>query len=347
MSDSYFDEGGPFHLKRSGPDEITMRLPVDRDSTGMIARECTDNDCAPGYFKVKPGTGITSEQETAYCPYCRRSASPSDFLTAAQLQYAKDAVFSEVAVAFDRAIQQGLGLGPSGKKSYGNTVSLSYKPGGRPHVARPVEEELRRDICCPHCTLEHAVFGLATWCPDCGGDVFHVHLDAELEVIRKILAAVETRRETLGSRVAGRDVENALEDTVSVFEAVLKTIAKRQLILAGKTVEEADGFLEKTVRSQFQSPRAAADIWSKQLGLELFSGVPAEQIAALTDTFEKRHPITHNLGIVDRKYLQKAASGGLVGRDVRVSAGEVEAAIVVVSDALLKLYARLFKADKT
>jgi hypothetical protein len=59
-------------------------------------------------------------------------------------------------------------------------------------------------------------------------------------------------------------------------------------------------------------------------------------------TFEKRHPITHNLGIVDRKYLARVESGELHGREIRVSVTEVEAAIEATSTVLTTLYRRLF-----
>jgi hypothetical protein len=36
-------------------------------------------------------------------------------------------------------------------------------------------------------------------------------------------------QEKLGPRIAGRDIENALEDTVSVFEAVMKIITRKYL----------------------------------------------------------------------------------------------------------------------
>ena len=345
MSDSYFQDGGPFDLKHSGQDEITMSVPIPTDSYGMLARECTDETCIPGYFKVKPGTGIVGEQQVAHCPYCRRGAPPTDFLTKAQRQYATDALMSEAVVAVDRMIKGALDLGPTGRRSFGGgmlSMELAYKSGGRPEVSRPVEEELRRDVRCPHCTLEHAVFGLATWCPDCGRDVFEQHLDAEFEVARRILAAVEERRLTLGPRVAARDIENALEDTVSVFEAVLKFLVRRHLVAAGRATEEVDKLLEKTIRSQFQNPELASRLWLDHLGLSLFDEVTPNVVATLSRTFAKRHPITHNLGVVDRKYLERVESGELHGREVRVSVAEVEAAIESTATVLTTVYRRLF-----
>ena len=96
---------------------------------------------------------------------------------------------------------------------------------------------------------------------------------------RRILAAVEDRRSALGPRVAARDIENALEDTVSVFEAVLKSIARRHLVDAGRTSEEVEKLLDKTIRSQFQNPDLASRLWLEHLGLSLFDAVPAEVVA--------------------------------------------------------------------
>ncbi len=345
MNDSFFEEGGAFDLTHTGPDELTMKLPIPSDSYGMIARECTESSCAPGYFKVKPGTGIVGGQEVAYCPYCRRPAPPSDFLTKAQRQYAIDAVTSEAVGAVDRMFQKALGLGSDGRKTLGGgmiSIELAYKSGGRRDVPRPVEQELRRDVRCPKCTLEHAVFGLAVWCPDCGNDVFEVHLEAELQVARRILAAADERRSTLGPRVAARDIENALEDTVSAFEAVLKSFVRRHFATGGKASEEADRFLERVVRSQFQNPSVAAQLLRQHLAIELFADVRDDLVESMTQTFAKRHPITHNLGVIDRQYLERVQSGELQGREVRVSVAEVEAAIDASSEVLVKLYRRMF-----
>jgi hypothetical protein len=62
----------------------------------------------------------------------------------------------------------------------------------------------------------------------------------------------------------------------------------------------------------------------------------------LSRTFAKRHPITHNLGVVDRKYLERVESGKLHGREVRVSVAEVEAAIESTATVLTTVYRRRF-----
>ena len=171
MSEKLFREGGPHRIKRTGSDEYAMNVTLPKDTDGRIARECPDETCSPGYFKVKLGTGITEGQEVAYCPYCRVKNAPNDFTTQEQMRYAKDLVLKEAHDGVDRMLKETLGLGSSGKKTIGAgflSIEMSYKPGQRPHVRRPFEEDVRRDVVCPHCGLDHSVYGLATWCADCG-----------------------------------------------------------------------------------------------------------------------------------------------------------------------------------
>lgn len=92
MSNSIFKEGGPHKIKRIGVDKYQMNFSLPTDSDGRLARECPSGNCSPGYFKVKPGTGITEGHETAFCPYCRFSSEPNDFATKEQVRYAKDLV---------------------------------------------------------------------------------------------------------------------------------------------------------------------------------------------------------------------------------------------------------------
>jgi len=42
-----------------------------------------------------------------------------------------------------------------------------------------------------------------------------------------MLADIPRRRENLGRRIAAKDRKNCLEDTVSIFEAVLRALVRR------------------------------------------------------------------------------------------------------------------------
>lgn len=344
-----FPPGSPLRPRRTGSGRYELSVTIPNDADGFRGQECPAAACAPGYFKVKPGTGLTG-QDQSYCPYCRKTAAPNEFFTAEQIRYAKDLVAREATHGVSAMMRGALGLDSSGRKKIdGGLFSLEIsmqEPREKP-VFPPFDEELRRDVRCPACTLEHAVFGLATWCPDCGEDVFLIHVAAEADVVRRMLGAIPDRRAALGARVAARDLENALEDVVSIFEAVLKVTARRGLLSKGVAESEVEATLAKRTGTAFQNPGRAAAVYRDLFGKELFACLTSEEAAELEAAFAKRHPITHNLGIVDRKYLERARAGTPEGRDVRVSVDEVDRALAYAVRVLQASYLDLFPAAKT
>lgn len=344
MSESIFREGGPLNIRKTGSDKYIMNvsLPVDRD--GRVARACLDKDCSPGYFKVKGGTGLTGKQESAFCPYCRNVADPGDFVTEEQLRYARDLALREAHEGIENMIKGALGLGSTGKKKMGGgllSIEMSLKPGSKPIIRRPFEEEVRRDIICPYCGLDHSVYGLATWCADCGKDIFLTHVKAELAVVASMLGDVDRRREQLGTRVAAKDLENCLEDTVSIFEAVLRVLVRRYKCQNGSSAEEVDKLLNG-IGNTFQNIRRSQEAFNLKVGLPLFYEMTVGEIDALAQIFEKRHPITHNLGVVDKKYIEKARSSEEEGKEVLISKEEISQVLELSTIAFVSLHNRMF-----
>jgi len=344
MSDGIFKEGGPYQIRRMGSDKFSMRMSIPPDADGFVGRSCPNNACCPGYFKVKLGTGITEGQANAYCPCCRHEAEPGGFFTSAQVEYAKQIVLHEAIKGINETIEDALDLGPSGRKTYGGgmfSMEMSYKPGTLPPVVPPMEEVLRRDITCPHCGLQHAVFGLATWCPDCGCDIFLSHVAKEFEAIIKMQSDSKRRREVLGARVAARDIENALEDVVSIFEAAMRAMTLRKMKDNGLLDDQIQERFKK-IGNKYQNLNLAQQVCEDEFKVQLLDGFDSKQIESFRLTFEKRHPITHNLGIVDRKYLEKVRLGELEGRDVSVTSEEITVVIDLANEILGKLHNQLF-----
>lgn len=333
MSNQIFREGGPHHIKRVGHDKYRMTVTIPKDEDGRVARKCPDGECSPGYFTVKTGTGILDGQDVAYCPYCRRSADPSDFTTREQVRYATDLALKEAHEGVQSMLRNAFGLGASGKRTLGGgmlSIEMSLKPSSAPPVRRPLEDEVRRDVQCPHCGLDHTVFGLATWCPDCGEDIFPTHVAAELAVTRVMLGDVCRRESTLGKRVAAKDLENCLEDTVSIFEAAVRAVVRRGMAERGMTRDEIEGRLKK-FGNAFQSVTRTRDALAELFGVR----VQDDSIwSALNVAFEKRHPIAHNLGVIDRKYLERARESAQEGREIRITANEIETLLSQVEDAV-------------
>ena len=338
-----FEEGGPHKIQKVGPDQYQMSVTMPPDSDGMVARECKSLECSPSLFKVKPGTGITN-QTKAYCPYCRREAKPGDFTTDAQREYAVRLLKAEAEKGFDKMIRDALDIGPTNKRKLADgliSMELQYTPPTRSPIFPPAGEELRRDVLCPHCTLAHAVYGLAVWCPDCGEDIFVTHVEEEIAVVRRMLTAIPDRLATLGPRVAARDLENALEDAVSIFEGSLKALVRRHLS-SRMDRDSVQSEMTKTIGNKFQSVALGAALYQQLTGHDLLVCLNAGKQAELAAAFEKRHPITHNLGVVDKQYLVRAKSGELEGRDIRLQASDVENALGMVLTVIAASHAQLF-----
>ncbi len=341
MSNSLFKEGGPHRIKKLGNDRHSMSITIPKDADGRVARKCPETECSPGYFKVTLGTGITDGQEFLYCPYCRHKAEPSGFITQEQIRYAKDLAIREAHKGIDAMMKDALGVGASGKRKMGGgfvSMELTYKSGTLPHVRRPFEDEVRRDVVCPHCTLDQTVFGLATWCSDCGEDIFLTHVKAELAVTRLMVEDVARREEHLGKRVAAKDLENCLEDAVSIFEAAVKAVVRRALIERGEYHEQVETKLKK-IGNAFQNIERTKNKLSTLFDYE--PEVTDPMWKRLTSSFEKRHPITHNLGIVDRKYLAKVQRAEREGREVRITVTEISKLLEDASEAISLIHENL------
>lgn len=345
MRSKLFKEGGLYKTRQVSPTKYEMSIPMPEDEDGRTARQCPNPHCSPGYFKIKSGTGLTEELEVMYCPYCHGPHDSDEYTTEAQLEYAQAIMEREAHDGMQDMVADALGMGRSrSRKIDGGLISIDMKleSSPPPRVHHPFEEMIQRDVVCPHCGLDHAVFGIAIWCPDCGEDIFLTHVDAELAVITAMLSDIDRREEVLGRRVAARDLENGLEDTVSIFEAVLKAIALRKNKEDSPSDEDLQKFLKK-IGMNFQSVDRAFEFFQKAFGLDLSTALEPKQVESLRVTFEKRHPITHNLGVVDRKYMERGYTAEREGREIRISRSEIESAIASVSKIFKYLHESLIE----
>ena len=340
MKKGLFKEGGPLEVKSLGNDQYHLTITIPKDQDGRIARECPNGECSPAYFKVTPGTGITGGQDSDFCPYCRHEAEPTDFTTQEQIRYAKDMAIREAHGGINDMVKDALGLDSRGKRKFGGgflSIEMDLKPSRPKPVRRPFEDEVRRDVVCPHCTLDQTVFGLAAWCSDCGKDIFLTHVSAEIAVTRSMFNDIGRREQDLGRRVAAKDLENCLEDSVSLFEAAAKALTRRALTQRGDNAETVETKLKK-VGNSFQNVDRSREQLKK-----LFSYEPVHSAIwdRLGGSFEKRHPVTHNLGVVDKKYLERAQQAEREGREVRITETEIDSLLKDIFRVISELHSEI------
>jgi len=295
--------------------ELKATIPPDED--GMIGRRCPNEECVPRYFKLKPGTGITNQPDLrTTCPYCRASDEAGAFHTSEQIKYAKGLVERQAVDYVNREFE-GI-LGGRRRKIGGGlfSITMELKPARLPNVWKPLEESLRRGLTCPGCSLNYAVFGLSEWCPDCGQSNFLVHVEQEANVIRRSLLDNVRRKDHAGIRVAVRDLENAVEDVVSLFEASMKFLYSKE-VTRRHASEKRDRLL-RTMRNTFQRLGGTKERLKGDLDIELSMLAKGDDLALADRFFETRHVIAHNLGVIDQRFAEKLKSSHLLRKEIEV-----------------------------
>jgi hypothetical protein len=143
-----------------------IKVSIPRDDNGFMGRECPEANCE-GYFKIKPGTGLTGDSLACHCPYCGYTGPTDRFWTRAQIEYAQSVAFRKFSDAFVRELKS-LEFEQKPKGGFGIGVSMKLKPGTPPPIRYYREKALETHVTCRECTLEYAVYGVFAYCPDCG-----------------------------------------------------------------------------------------------------------------------------------------------------------------------------------
>jgi len=80
VSEDLLRAGGPLkRYVRQRRIKYALTVAIPKNSDGRVAHECPDGRCSPGYFKVKLGTGITSDQAEGVLPLLPPHSPAEDF----------------------------------------------------------------------------------------------------------------------------------------------------------------------------------------------------------------------------------------------------------------------------
>ena len=291
------------HLKQLG-NRVQVTIPKDEEC--YLGRECPQPDCE-GYFKIKPGTGLTGENLACHCPYCGHQDDPNDFFTTEQIEYAKSIVLRGVAevihkdlkkLEFDHKLQGGFGIG----------ISLKVKAGAPLPIRHYRERELETKITCENCTLQYAVYGVFAYCPDCAAHNSLQILQMNLDLTRRQLDLAEQIDD---APLRQHLTEDALENCVSAFDGFAREACR---IRAHKSTDPA-----KCAALSFQNLPRAAKRLQDLFAVDLASAFAPDIWSAAHIAFMQRHLLAHKAGVVDKPYLDETgAPAGLLGRRLSI-----------------------------
>jgi len=297
---------------------MKVAVTIPKDSNGFMGRECPEVACE-GYFKLKPGTGLTGENLPCHCPYCGYTGPTDRFWTKEQIKYAQSVAFRKFSDAFTRELKS-LEFEHKPKGGFGIGVSMKLKPGTPPPIRHYREKALETHVTCGQCTLEYAVYGVFAYCPDCGVHNSLQMLQQNLDLARRQLTLAESQTDSDFKRYL---IENALEDCVSAFDGFARERARS---FASKSTDTVGA---ESMRFQ-NLPRSASRM-KVLFGIDLQQGIASDDWTFAHNCFMRRHVLAHASGVIDQDYLDETKdASNLRGRRVAVSAPDVQRFAAIV-----------------
>jgi Zn ribbon nucleic-acid-binding protein len=287
-------------------DGNTISIPINPDEEGFTGRECPVKNCE-GYFKVQFGTGLPGNIPT-HCPYCGITAPQTHFWTKDQIKYFESVIGNYV----DKKILnnwKSLERRPDPRKS----ISFGVTIKGRP---RPIhyyqESKLEQEVICNRCTLRYAIYGVFGYCPDCGIHNSLQILNANLDIVEKMLVLSGE----FDSDIAQKLIENALEDAVSAMDGFGREVT---LVHSSKSVNPI-----KAQKISFQNISGAIGSVKNLFGIDINGILSCDEQLSAARCFQKRHLIAHRMGVIDQQYLDRTGDDpSLLKRKVEVEKKEV------------------------
>ncbi len=292
-------------LRPSDSESVSVTLPPDEN--GYLGRECPEAACN-GYFKVKSGTGLT-DGSTSFCPYCGHTTAPSGFATQEQIEYAKSAVIHQITGQLLKSLKHMEGRHPRS----GGLFCIDFKVSGSLHPVKYYREKiLETEIVCDRCPLGYAFYGVFAFCPDCGVHNPRQILEKNLELAEKELDLAASVESDLSAYL----VNDALENLVSAFDGFGREICR---VHAGQISDPA-----AVKNLSFQNLLHARSRVQSLFNVDLGGPLTAAEWNDACRSFQKRHLVSHKMGVVDQKYLDATNDpSATLGRKIVISSDEV------------------------
>lgn len=285
-------------------DHMQFSIPIKPDDAGFMGRECPVQECQ-GHFKVKLGTGLTNIS-TSFCPYCGYKDSNDKFFTKEQVEYAKSIVLNKITGDLLREMKK-MEIRPNPQAF----MSFGVKIEGQPYpIHRYKEKRLEQLVVCDKCNLAYEIYGVFGYCPDCGMHNSLQILNANLDIVQKMLAMATECEPAISKNL----VENALEDTISSFDGFGREVCK---VHGSKASEDVS-------RISFQDIEVAKEKVERAFSIDMSSLFTDTEWKAINNAFQKRHLFSHKMGVVDKKYLDKTNDNHFkVGQKIIITPEEV------------------------
>ena len=282
---------------------MEFSVKIEPDEEGYTGRECPECE---KYFKIKFGTGLPDATD-CHCPYCNYIGPQDEFWTKQQIEYAQSVALNKISGDLLKSLKK-----MEVKPKRNQLISIGIEVKGRPiPITYYSEKELEEKIECENCTLQYTIYGTFGYCPDCGIHNSKQIVEANFELVLKILDLAPSAEKEVKSKL----VENALEDCVSAFDGYAREHCS-----------------DNYNRISFQNIEAARNKILTDHGFNISAGLDGAQWLFVIEQFQKRHLLAHRMGVIDDEYIKKISGNPLqIGRKVSVSENDVRELVKILT----------------
>lgn len=296
------------NLERLG-NQISVSIPKDEE--GYLGRECPQENCL-GYFKIKPGTGLTGNNLPCVCPYCGHKDPHDKFWTKEQIEYAKSVAIRKIDDAL-RADLKSLEFEMKPQGLFGIGISMKLQPGKPIPIFQYREKQLETNIICNNCTLNYSVYGLFAFCPDCSDHNSLQILLKNLDLIRKQIILSGT---IIDSDFKRHLIEDALENCVSSFDGFARESCRIRSLYSSDS--------QQVQNLSFQNLPKASLRLKLLFDVDFHGSVSSSDWDQCHIAFMQRHLLAHRSGVVDQQYLDETTDiRNISGRRIIIQPDEV------------------------
>lgn len=310
--------------------QASISLPVDDD--GFFGRECPA--CEQRFKMNAEQWEALPDEAQVTCPYCgEQPEDVNDFMTRDQQERVEAAInaVTEQYVHGTFSDMLDLSFGTQPRKMGGGMFGIEMRiEKGTPPPIRVlpeyVEEKIRRTIACSNCATTYAVYGASAFCPVCGPRASLATVIEAIEAARTALGLEDllpedAREEARAAGVFGNVAADTIKRVVTLFEVFIRNQFEER-------VPNHSDVLRTAGRGVFQRLEDADDAFSDHAGVRLSAIVDVDIWARLLTTFQQRHVLVHQYGIIDEQYLKRVAgSRQRVGQALVVKRREAEKAL--------------------
>lgn len=310
------------HLSRIGN---RMSIPIKSDDGNFTGRECPQPDCE-GYFKIEFGTGLKGSDLPCHCPYCGHEDGHDKFWTKEQIEYARSVALNKITDAISKDLKS-LEFDHKPEGAFGIGLSLKVTSSLNHPIRYYREKELETELICNDCTLRYSVYGVFGYCPDCGKHNSLQILNKNLELVQKMVDLAKS----VDSDLAEKLIENALEDCISAFDGFGREICNVYFKKASKQ--------DHPQNVSFQNIDAVCKKLKSLYGVDILKCMSSDEWQAGRTCFQKRHLLTHKMGVIDAAYLRSTHdTKAVVGRKIKVVDSDVQITLSFIKKMAVYLF---------